>query len=195
MKVFSGALISGLLLVLAPVHSHAAVSFGGIVEGGMVFHSGDSTKSLTGANSYVLGLGAQVRQGYFRPQVSVLLQFASGKASIGTDTPDFTMYGGTILPGLTINPFGGMKSGFQPFLSGFGVIGSHYFQMSTPPTGIDKNTLGLSFGYEVGAGVDIAMANKKALRIQTVFMSVSSAIAGQSGFLLNGFRFTLGYFF
>ncbi|OFZ22230.1 MAG: hypothetical protein A2X94_01875 [Bdellovibrionales bacterium GWB1_55_8] len=192
--IFLSFFVSALLLV--PSGAFAAGGGGGlyapIVELGANMHTGDSGKSISGAMTYVVTFRAEKRKGMFRPSIAADLGYTSGTASIGAELPGFTMMGAGFLGGIHVFPF--TTGRFQPFFGGSGVLAWNFLKLPTPPAGTEPNTQGLSLGYQASAGVDLRFGNLEgqAIRIHGSLWSVSSSLAGVSGFQLAGFRLTLG---
>ncbi|HAR41454.1 MAG TPA: hypothetical protein DCS07_02290 [Bdellovibrionales bacterium] len=162
------------------------------MEAGVNFHAGNTGKSITGSNEYFMTFRAESRKGIWRPSIAADLGYAMGQASIGTETPTFTMMGAGFLGGVHLFPFS--TGQFQPFFGGSGVLAWNFLKLTAPPTGVEPQTQGLSLGYEISAGVDLRFgrAEGSALRIHGGLWNVSSSVAGVSGFLLTGFRLSLG---
>ena len=163
-----------------------------ILETGVNFHSGDTGKSISGSNEYVVTFRAEKRKGMWRPTIAADLGYASGTASVGAESPSFTMMGAGFLGGVHLFPF--TTGRFQPFVGGSGILAWNFMKLATPPTGVEPNTQGLSLGYEISAGVDLRLGNVEgnALRIHGGLWSATSSLAGVSGFQLTGFRLSLG---
>lgn len=162
-----------------------------LVLGGIGFFNGKTGKSFTGSNEYFLVFGAEEKTGNLRYNVGMDFEYSSGTASVGTDTPKYSLFGAGLLPGFHIFPFSDGK--FQPFLGLHGVGAWHYMSMAAPPTGVEPNTQSFSFGYQISAGVDIRPGGGgRALRVMSALSSVSSTLAGVSGMDLFAFRFALG---
>jgi len=176
--------------------SGAAVAAGEyvpILEVGANWHTGAAGKNIAGTTEYAATFRAEKRGGMFRSSFALDLGYAKGTASVGTDTPSAMVIGVGFLPGFFLFPF--PNGNIQPFLGGSGVLGWHFFKMDTPPAGVEANTQGLSLGYEISAGVDLRFGgdNGWGLRLHSGLWSVTSTLAGQSGFQLNGFRLSLGF--
>lgn len=185
------------LYVIACVAPFCAQAAGGgvyapILELGANFHTGDSGKSITGANTYQVTFRAEQRKGMLRPSVAADLGYTSGTASIGADLPAFTMMGAGFLGGVHLFPF--TSGRFQPFFGGSGVLAWNFLKLPAPPAGIEPNTQGMSLGYQISAGVDLRFGNieGRAVRVHGSLWSVNSKLAGISGFQLAGFRLSLG---
>ncbi len=184
------------LIAVWPSRSWAAKGGGGdyapILELGMDFHTGTTSgSSLTGANGYDLTFRSEKRSGFFRPSIAADIEFSSGNATITGTPAAYTLYGASFDGGVFIFPF--QTGRFQPYFGGSGVLGWDILKMASPPSGVDANSMGLSFGYLISAGVDIRLGSVdgNALRIDTGYWAVSGSLAG-GGFVLNGWRFSLG---
>ena len=162
-----------------------------IIELGALFHAGTTGKSITGANGYFVSFRSERERTFFRPSVAFKIDYSSGTASVGSASPNFTLFGASFTLGANFFIFGQGK--FQPFVGGSGVIGWDLLKLPSPPTGVENNTRNLSFGYEVNAGVDIRTSSKgNALRVRGAYWAVTSGLAGISGFELNAFQLSLG---
>jgi hypothetical protein len=181
-----------LSLSLVGINPSWAGEYLQIVDLGACFHTGDLTKSLNGSNSYFLGLRAEKRKGFLRPEAAAELQFGSGTAYAGSTESSFSLYGGDFVAGFHLFPF--MVERFQPFLGVNGVIGWSLLKMTQAPSGSEPNTQALAFGYELTAGIDMRFgsADGNALRVRSSYWSTSGGLAGQSGFVLSGFRISIG---
>ncbi|MCM2322869.1 MAG: hypothetical protein NDJ90_06370 [Oligoflexia bacterium] len=159
---------------------------------GFKFFNGDTGKSLTGAQAYGLHFRAEKRRGWLRTFADAEFEYSGGTASVGTESPTFSLYGGGFLGGANIFVF--TTGRFQAFFGGAGVLAWHMLKLTPAPSGVEPNTQGLSFGYEVRAGVDMRLgsADGNAIRLESGYSAVTSRIGGQSGFQLAGFKFVLG---
>ena len=186
----------GLVLAFCSEKSFARGSSGGdyapVLDLGINFYTGTTGKSLTGSTGYFFNFRAEDSKGFFRPHAAMELSYSGGQASIGSDTPSSTMFGAGFLAGVHLFAFSTGR--FQPFVGGNGVFAWNYLKMTSPPSGIEPNTEGLSFGYEASAGVDMRFGSSEgnALRIKSGYWAVTSKLAGMSGFQLSGFRITIG---
>ncbi|MEK6579936.1 MAG: hypothetical protein AABZ55_11970 [Bdellovibrionota bacterium] len=170
----------------------SAGDYSPILEGGLEFYTGDPAKSNSGAQGYVVSLSAEKKREFIRYNVAAEFQYSSGTAMLAGATPSYTLYGTAFALGAHFVFMSDNK--FQPFVGGEGVFGWHFLKMPAPPSGIDINTSGLSYGYEVTAGCDLRLwsTDGRALRLRGGYWAVKSQIANQSGFDLTGFRFTIG---
>ncbi len=173
-------------------YGKAAGDFAPTMDIGVMFYTGTTGKSMTGALGQIFTFRAESRKGFFRPQAALEVTTTVGKASIGSDTPSASLYGSAFLLGTHFFVFSNAK--FTPFVGGSGIAAWNYLKMSSPPTGVEPQTQSLTFGYEVTSGVDIRMGSLDgtALRIKSGFYTTSGKLAGVSGFMLYGFRFSLG---
>jgi hypothetical protein len=181
--------------VIGTIPNVLAGEFSPIVEGGVNFHTGELTKSLNGATSYFVSLRAEKNKGFLHLQEAAEVEFGSGTAYVGSAQPSFTLLSGSYVLGAYIFPFG--EGRIRPFLGGNGVMGWSQLKLSNSPAGVDPNTQGIVFGYELSAGVDIRTGSSEgtAIRVRTGYWSTSGTLAGQTGFQLPGFRFSLGLVF
>lgn len=191
-------ILCAVWLGLLPVNGFAAGAGGEyapIAAPGIIFHAGDAGKSLTGASGYLLRLGAEKRKGFLRPNARLEIEYSSGTASVGDSEPDFTLFHGGFHGGLNLFIF--TTGRFQAFVGGAGVASWSQLQLTSPPDGVEENTQSLSFGYETSAGVDMRLgsAEGNAIRLESSFYSVSSGLAGEGSFQLQGFKFLLGIVF
>ena len=184
-----------MLNLWASTSSRAELRPHPVVELTTHLFTGTTGKSLKGARGYSAVFRSEDIQGVFRPHVAFEFGYHSGLASIGTNTPAFSMYRASFLPGA--NFFIIPNGGFQPFIGMNANVGWDFFKMAAPPTGIEGNTQGFSYGYEVSAGVDIRIQqfHAEAWRVTSSVLTIFSGVAGQSGFQLNSFRLGLGHVF
>jgi hypothetical protein len=166
-----------------------------IAETGMTFHTGTAVKSLGGSTGYFLAFRSEKKKGWFRPAVATQFDYGGGTAKINDEEPPYKLYGANFMLGGNLFIFG--SSRFQPFIGLNGILAWQYLKLTTPPEDIEANTQGYGYGYELSAGVDIRFGSKdgKALRLRGGYWYLSSRIAGQTGFILNGFRLGLGMSF
>lgn len=186
-----------LALIVSLLASQAAHARGGgqyapVAEMGVNFHAGETGKSLTGAFGYFLTFRAEDRKGFFRPTIAAELQSAVGKASVGTSKPNFTMYGFSFMPGCHL--FGFPVARFLPFVGANAILGWNFLSLKGQPASVEPYTQGISYGYEVSAGVDIRPGSSEgyALRIRSGYWWAQAGLAEISGFQLHGFRITMG---
>ncbi|MGK5088785.1 hypothetical protein WDW86_14605 [Bdellovibrionota bacterium FG-2] len=182
-------------LALLVTETASANEYAPIVELGTTIHSGVTGKSLTGANGYFMAFRSERRKGLFRPEMAAELQRTSGNVTVGSEAADVTVLGAAFLGGFHCFFF---KEGrFQPFVGANAVLGWHSLRMTTPPSGIEPYTQGLSYGFEATAGVDMRFGgfDGTAFRLNTGMWSVSSSLAGVSGFQLGGVRIAVGLVF
>lgn len=166
-----------------------------VVEFSYHTYTGTEGKSIKGATGYTMIFRSSDIKGFLRPHVAFEIGTSTGTASINTDTPSYTLYRASFLPGfhIYIIPAGN----FQPFVGANGTVGWSFFQMDSPPTGIEGDTQGLFYGYEASAGVDIRFSKNKdsAIRISSSVLTNYAQVAGFTDFQLNSFRLALGYLF
>jgi hypothetical protein len=163
-----------------------------VVLPGVNFHSGTTGQSMTGAMGYMVTFMAEARRNHLRPDAGLELEYISGKTDLGTnaDVP-VTINHAAFLAGAKLFIF---KNGtFQPYLGANGLVAYDLMKIQAPPTGVEGNTTSLGYGYELAAGVDFRRRDDgQALRLQAGVVSLSTTLAGVSGFQLSGFRIALG---
>jgi hypothetical protein len=166
-----------------------------LIEPGYIFFAGTAEKSLTGAKGYSMQFRSEGERGTYRPSVAADFFFSSGSTSVSSTASSFKLYGGSFVPGYSIFIF--REGYFQPFFGLAGIIGWNYFNLSTPPAGVEGYTQGFSYGYEVSSGVDIRFkrSDTSAMRLKASMSTVRARIAGQTAFGLGGFRFTVGFYY
>ncbi len=144
--------------------------------------------NLSGAKGYLLNFRAESRKNVFRINAAAQFEMASGTAGVTSPTASdaFSMYGAAFLPGFFVYPFSAGR--MQPYLGAAGLIGWYIMNLS------NAYTQGLSFGYEVCAGVDLSSGGaSKIFRLRSAFASHSASIGGNtSGVSLSAFIVTLG---
>lgn len=167
------------------------------IELGYSFFSATlKTNSVTGAAAYGVALKSEDVSGYIRPSVGANYLFSSGNATVNGSTVNtgYTMYMAFFNLGFSYFPFS--EGYFQPYIGASGVAGWNYFQFTntTPPGGLDKNTQGMAFGYELSAGTDIRtrQSDSTAFRIGASLVQVSGTVAGKTAFPLTSYRICLG---
>lgn len=186
-----------LFALSAPVHE--AFAAGGqaaspAIEAGIRMFNGPNVASgtagnLSGANGYFLNFRAENRKNIFRIHAAAQFEMASGTGGVSAPgaTDAFSMYGAAFLPGFYAYPF--QAGRLQPFAGASGLLGWYIMNSA------DIFTQGLSFGFEVSAGVDMQFggAAGKTLRLRSAFASHSASIGGNtSGVSLSAFLFSLG---
>lgn len=181
-----------LIVIGISAQSTRAGEYSPVLEGGLEFYTGDPNKSNSGALGYLVSLSAEKRRGFIRYNAIAEFQYSKGTAMLGGATPDYTLYGTSF--GLGAHLVFMSESKFQPFVGGEGIFAWHFLKMPSPPAGIDINTAGMSYGYELTAGCDLRLwsTDGRALRIRGGYWAVKGNIANQTGFDLTGFRFTIG---
>ncbi len=179
-------------VALLPLSARAADVLA-VLEGGVMFHSGEQEKSLAGSFGQFLSLRAEKKKGFLRPQAALEIQKSGGKASILSAEPSYSLWGTAFMAGVHLFPF--QEGKFRPFVGGSGVFSWHYMKLTEGPEGSKPQTQSFSFGYEAIAGVDIGKSTEQAYRIRGALWSVTSALGGVSGIQLNGFKFSIGYVF
>jgi hypothetical protein len=165
------------------------------LELGGQFYSGVEGKSLRGATAYSVYFRSEEDRGRVRGVVAARFEYSTGTASVNSSDLAYTMYGGSFDPGYSLYFF---RAGYiQPFLTGSGVIGWNFLNLTSPPTGTEPYTQGFSYGYELSTGVDIRFRRSggKALRIKCAYNTLYGQIAGLTGFQLSGVKFILGLVF
>lgn len=182
--------------LLAQGEARAASAYAPIAELGVKFYSATATPSITGSMGYFLNLRAEKRKGFFRPQVAAEIEFSSGLTRLAEDdTPAYSMYGGGFLAGANFFLF--QDSQLLPFVGANGILGWNLIKLTGQQESVEANTQGLSFGYEVNAGCDIRTkaGADRAVRLRTSYWQTTSSLAGQTGFILSGWRISLGLVF
>lgn len=144
--------------------------------------------NLSGAKGYLLNFRAESRKDVFRINAAAQFEMASGTAGVTAPSASdaFSMYGAAFLPGFFVYPFSAGR--MQPYLGAAGLVGWYIMNLS------NVYTQGLSFGYEVCAGVDLSSGGaSKIFRLRSAFASHSASIGGNtSGVSLSAFILTLG---
>lgn len=166
-----------------------------IGEFGIRYHGGAQGKSFSGAMGEFLYFQSNVGKGTIRPNIGASLEFISGTASVGSNTPGGTAWSGGVYPGCDFFPF--RTERIQPFVDVHAIASWNYAALSPLPQTSDQTSLGLAFGYEVGGGTDIRFNKNqdRAIRIHTSYSAYSGKICGQPGFQFNAFSMSLGLVF
>jgi hypothetical protein len=182
-----------LCLAAPALAGSAGGEYAPIVELGLLFHTGTTGTSITGTNGIGLSLSAEKRKKFIRPFGAFEFERASGLASVGDATPSYALYRGGFQGGIHFFPISGGR--FDPFIGGGGHLSWATLQLTSPPEGVEPYTNGLAFGYQVSAGVDMRLggtSDGNAIRIKSGYYSVTSNLAGISGFQLHAFRISIG---
>jgi hypothetical protein len=196
--VFGGRSLQALgwmaLSVLSAVPALANQAANPALELGYKFFNGPNTASgsqgnLQGSSAYVLNFRAENRRNVIRIHTAAQFEYASGSAPISSSTASdsYTMYGAAFLPGFYVYPF--REGRVMPFIGASGIAGWYMMNVS------NAYTQSLSFGYEIGAGVDLRVGtgNAKTWRVRSAFTNHSASLGGNtSGVSLNGFMLSLG---
>jgi hypothetical protein len=192
--VATGA-IACALFVLAPLSAQAG-EYASLVELGTKFYSGTTTPSATGAYGFFLDLRAEKKKGFFRPTAAAEIEYAMGTARFSDDDlPTFTMMSGSFVGGINLFLFS--ESQILPFLGASGVLGWNVLKLTGQQAGVEANTQGLAYGYEISAGCDLrkSAGADDGIRVRTSFWQTSSTLAGAAGFQLSGWRISIGLMF
>lgn len=188
-----------LIGILAVAQAHAGDLGGGspaapALELGYKFFNGPNVASsskgnLQGSSAYVLLFRAENRRNVIRVHAAAQFEYASGSAPVTGPTASdaYTMYGASFLPGFYLYPF--RDGRMQPFIGGSGIAGWYMMKLA------NAYTQSLSFGYEIGAGVDMRFGGGggRILRVRSAFTNHSASLGGNTqGVTLNGFLISLG---
>jgi hypothetical protein len=182
-------------LMLGATEAHAG-EYASIGELGVKFYSGNVTPNLTGSYGFFLDLRAERKKGIFRPDMAAELEYATGTARFDdSDKPTFSMMGGSFLGGLNIFMFS--ESQLLPFFGANALLGWNVLKLTGQKAGVEANTEGLAYGYELNAGCDIrkSAGADEAFRVRTGYWWSTSTLGGASGFQLSGWRISVGYVF
>jgi hypothetical protein len=184
------------MLLLAAPKTASAGEYASVLEVGTKFYSGTATPSATGAYGFFLDLRAEKKKGIFRPSAAAEIEYAMGTARFGEDdTPTFTMMTGSFVGGVNLFLFS--ESQLLPFIGGAGVLGWNVLKLTGQQAGVEANTQGLSYGYEISAGCEIrkSAGADDAVRVRTSFWQTTSTLGGAAGFQLSGWRVSIGLVF
>ncbi len=154
---------------------------------GMNSYGGASGKSLNGATGYGLTFGMEATKGVFRTLGAARFEYSKDTATLGDASTGYSMYGASFVVGGNVVMFPGSR--FQPYLMLGGIGGVRLMNVTS------SYTQSFSYGYELGAGVDIPLGNGgKGLRIRGTTSTVTaiSELAGQTGFQFNSYIWSLG---
>jgi hypothetical protein len=188
------ALAAATLALLAPQASHAG-DYLSLTELGVKFYSGTKTPNMTGAYGFFVDLRAEKKKGIFRPQTAVELEYSMGTARFSdSNSPTFTMMSGSFLGGVNLFIFNDAL--FLPFVGANGILGWSVLKLTGQQAGVEANTEGLAYGYELSAGCDLrkSASAEGAVRVRTSYWQTTSTLAG-AGFLLSGWRLSFGISF
>ena len=186
--------VLGLLVGLPAWAGGTAAPASPALEFGMRTFNGPNQTSgsqgnLSNSRGYFINFRAENRKDIFRLNAAAQFEFASGTAGVTAPTASdsYSMYGGAFLPGFFVYPF--VQGRFQPFLGAAGLVGWYIMNLT------NVYTQGLSFGYEVTAGVDMSGGNGagKIYRLRSAYASHSASLGGNtSGVSLSAFILSLG---
>lgn len=189
-----------LLMVGATLGSFGPIAHAGeyqsVLELGTTLYSTTDAPSITGSTGYTLGMRAERKKDILRTTLSAELEYASGNASLASgEEPGFTLFASRFSGGYNLFFF--KEGAFKPFISANILLGWNLLRLTGQPEGMEPNTLGISYGFEVSAGTDIRFAGgaERAIRVRTIYSQNFSNLAGLSGFNLSGLRIMLGYQF
>ncbi|MBU6375745.1 MAG: hypothetical protein KGQ59_07105 [Bdellovibrionales bacterium] len=145
--------------------------------------------NLQGSKAYLLLFRAENRRNLIRVHAAAQFEYASGTSPITAPTAAdaYTMYGASFLPGFYLYPFRDAR--MQPFIGASGIAGWYTMKLS------NAYTQSLSFGYEVGAGVDLRFGGGggRLLRVRSAFTNHSASLGGNTqGVNMNAFLISLG---
>jgi hypothetical protein len=186
------------LATLSLVGGEVAAQAGGqaanpALELGYKFFNGPNVASgsqgnLQGSNAFVLNFRAENRKNVIRIHAAAQFEYASGKGPLdGTSASPYTMYGASFLPGFYVYPF--QEGRVMPFIGASGIAGWYMMNASS------VYTQSLSFGYEIGAGVDMKFGTggARTYRVRSAFTNHNASLGGNtSGISLNGFMLGIG---
>jgi hypothetical protein len=188
--------ILGVFFALLPISGWCGTSgtvASPAVEGGLRMFNGPNVATgtagnLSGAKGYFLNFRAESRKDMFRLNAAAQFEMASGTAGVTAPSASdaFSMYGAAFLPGFFVYPF--QAGRLQPFAGAAGLVGWYIMNLS------NAYTQGLSFGYEVSAGVDLSSGGAgKIFRLRSAYASHSASLGGNtSGVSLSAFLVSLG---
>lgn len=198
LRTLKRSLIFTALMVLScwaqPSSSYAG-NGNQIVYGKMVFFTGDAGESLSGTTGFNLGFQTYNNgNSTFRWFTGAEFGFASGSIRFSAGSRSSTLIGGLFKVGGTWSPFS--NSSVHSLIEIAPVIGAQLLSVNSPPTGVDSNGVGFSYGASLTAGVDFNLSTSFKLRTFFEYQYLKGAnLAGQNPFDLNAFSFGLGYLF
>lgn len=156
---------------------------------------GDRTKSLTGSYSYNLSFTSVTGKDNFSFLLGGQLGYGSVSAYINNGSALIGKYTSLDIPvGVSIKFF--KSNRIRPILDLYGLVGFKSLDLSSPPTGVDNKTIGLSYGYGGSFGLEFNIGNYTSLRGTMDYeTNTAQSLANQSGFNLSALCFKFGIVF
>lgn len=193
-RILSTLAVATLSLLAGGITAHAGGQPANpALELGYKFFNGPNVASgsqgnLQGSSAYVLNFRAENRSNVVRIHAAAQFEYASGSGPLdATNKSSYSMYGAAFLPGFYVYPF--QDGRVMPFIGASGIAGWYMMNASS------VYTQSLSFGYEIGAGVDMKFGtgNARTYRVRSAFTNHSASLGSNtSGISLNGFMLSLG---
>lgn len=155
---------------------------------------GNDRKSLNGSYGYHLAMKGNSGSGAFRGVLGGGFFYAPGEVKYSsTSKKSATLYSGEFSAGFILIPMG--DEGISPYLEFTGSLGTAFLQISSPPTGVDAQSVALTYGGQIGFGVQVPFGGSR-LRLHAAYvMRTATKLASESGFGLNAMAFgaSLGF--
>jgi len=194
-RILPALALATLSMIVGEVTAHASGQPANpALELGYKFFNGPNVAAgaagdLQGSKAYVLNFRAENRRNVVRIHAAAQFEYASGTAPISAAnaTDAYTMYGAAFLPGFYVYPF--QDGRVTPFIGASGIAGWYMMNLS------NVYSQSLSFGYEIGAGVDLRFGtgNARTWRVRSAFTNHSASLGGNAaGVSLNGFMLSVG---
>lgn len=155
---------------------------------------GDKTKSATGSYGYGGTYLATTSQSHFRFHFGGSLYYAPTRTYLSNVSYNANILAADFILGFSIKPF--LRSTVRPLIEVFALGGVKSMTMANPPTGVNDQTVGFSYGGKAGMGFEIGFSRFTAMKAMLEYQKITvSQLAGASNFPLDGLGFTLGLVF
>jgi hypothetical protein len=155
-------------------------------------YTGNKENSLVGTQGFGLNITSTTHRSHFRLIYGGILSFSDDAAYIANTRYGATLYSADAIVGVSIYPFVNQVK-VRPFLEVTGLAGFKFLEILRPPTGVDNQSTGLSFGYRLAIGMEAGTNN--GLRFTVDYISNKAKLANTSDFQLDGFGASFGFFF
>lgn len=154
----------------------------------------DKEKSPTGSYGYGATYLASSGQSNVRFIYGGSLWYAATETWIAKTSYRANILAADLILGIQIKP--SLRTTFRPILEIAAIGGVKSMDMAKPPTNVDDQTLGFSYGGKAGVGFEIGFTKFTSFKTMLEYQSVRvSELAGQKDFSLNGLGVTAGLSF
>jgi hypothetical protein len=151
---------------------------------------GESGKSLNGSFGYALSLKGNKGVGIVRSTLGGSFLYTPGEIRFTSGTRAAKVYSAEFTAGFLIVPM--EENQISPYLELNGSFGTANLQVASPPSGIDSQSLSLTYGYQAGFGVQLPVSGKSALRLSASYVKrAASKLASQNSFDLSSMTYSI----